>query len=451
MNKVAIIGAGFTGLTAAYELAKNGVAVTVFEKSPTIGGLAGGFTLEGSSLEKAYHHLFKTDTDILSLITELGLESELGWFASKVGMVVKTEKGSETFEILPFNGVKDLLLYKPLPLFDRIRAGAVLFFLQKYTGWKNLIKVTAQSWMTRWSGKKVMEKIWGPLLHGKFSDYASKVSMAWLWARIHIRANSRKSIFEKELLAYPTKGFSSIAERLALKIAELQNVSRDEVIKTGVSISKIDYANGKPTITYDGKSESFDALLSTIPERAFESMVAEESKIVKTTQLGQIDYLSAIVLVFSSTQSLSTFYWHNIIDKDSPFLVFLQHTNLIPKSHYNNKEVYYIGVYLPHTHKYFTEEKYQQNGVQEEWFAYLKKVFPQFDATQVASSELFKFSHAQHVVDTNYLEKIPPYQTQYANTYMSNFAQIFPEDRGTNYAVREGRRIAELISHELVQ
>ncbi|PIY17476.1 amine oxidase, partial [Candidatus Dojkabacteria bacterium CG_4_10_14_3_um_filter_Dojkabacteria_WS6_41_9] len=89
MKKVAIIGAGFTGLTAGYELAKKGVDVTIFEKSSDIGGLAGGFTLEGASLEKAYHHLFRTDTAILSLLDELGLSKELGWYESKVGMIVK--------------------------------------------------------------------------------------------------------------------------------------------------------------------------------------------------------------------------------------------------------------------------------------------------------------------------------------------------------------------------
>ncbi|MCC7303804.1 FAD-dependent oxidoreductase [bacterium] len=448
MKKVAIIGAGFTGLTAAHELAKQGISVTVFEKGSDIGGLAGGFTIEGASLEKAYHHLFRTDTDILSLIEELGLQHELGWFESKIGMVVK-EKG--TFQIYPFNGVLDLLSYKPLPFFDRIRAGAVLFFLQKYTNWKNLVKYTAQDWMTKWSGQKVMDKIWGPLLRGKFSEFLANVSMAWLWARIHIRANSRKSIFERELLAYPTKGFHSIAERLGEKIAQLQNQSRDKVIKLNVVIEKVSYENEKPVVSYDGNTEVFDALLSTIPQKAFVSLISETSKINDTSETTTIDYLGAVLLVFTSNQSLSRYYWHNIIDEHSPFLVFLQHTNLVPKSLYNEQNVYYIGVYVPMNHKYFSDEKYQKNGIQEEWFAYLKTVFTEFDETQVSNLNLFKFPYAQHVVDVTYPEKIPAYRSIYPNTYISNFAQIFPEDRGTNYAVREGRKIASLLSDHLLQ
>ena len=56
-KKIAIIGAGLTGLTAGYELSKKGHKVTIFEKSDDIGGLMGGFKIEGTSLEKAYHHI----------------------------------------------------------------------------------------------------------------------------------------------------------------------------------------------------------------------------------------------------------------------------------------------------------------------------------------------------------------------------------------------------------
>ncbi|PJA13747.1 hypothetical protein CO112_03815 [Candidatus Dojkabacteria bacterium CG_4_9_14_3_um_filter_150_Dojkabacteria_WS6_41_13] len=460
MKKVAIIGAGFTGLTAGYELAKKGVDVTIFEKSSDIGGLAGGFTLEGASLEKAYHHLFRTDTAILSLLDELGLSKELGWYESKVGMIVKSIKYKDLkhkedtehnlFEVLPFIGVKDLLMYKPLPVLDRVRAGAVVFFLQKYNGWKTLIDKPAFAWMQKWSGKKVMDTIWGPLLQGKFSSYASKVSMAWLWARIHIRANSRKSIFEKELLAYPRRGFLSIAETLATKISANQNKTAADAIQTNTAIEQITYSNNKATIFYNNKHKVFDAVLSTIPEKAFLSLVKNNPS-TPTNAKQPINYLSAIVLAFSSPQSLSKFYWHNIIDKESPFIVFLQHTNLVPKKWYNDQNVYYIGVYVPNDYKYFTDQKYQEDGIKQEWFAYLKQLFPAFDEAQVANSTLFKFPYAQHVVDTKYPEKIPAYKTNFPNTYLANFSQIFPEDRGTNYAVLEGQKIAALISSDLLQ
>src|SRR5215469_10048083 len=86
-KQILIVGGGFTGLTAAYELSKDpGFSITLVEGGDQLGGLAGGFPLLGTSLEKTYHHLFLTDTAILSLVGELGLSDSLVWYNSSVGI-----------------------------------------------------------------------------------------------------------------------------------------------------------------------------------------------------------------------------------------------------------------------------------------------------------------------------------------------------------------------------
>jgi hypothetical protein len=75
----------------------------------------------------------------------------------------------------------------------------------------------------------------------------------------------------------------------------------------------------------------------------------------------------------------------------------------------------------------------------------LKKIHPQFDAQQIIEKHLFKLKHAQHIVDTNYESKIPDYRTPLTGLFLANFSQIYPEDRGTNYAVREGNKIAGMV------
>ena len=72
-KSIAIVGAGFTGLTAAYELVKNGVDVTIYESSNDLGGLAGGFKMCGAPLEKTYHFIYKTDKHMFALLKELKL------------------------------------------------------------------------------------------------------------------------------------------------------------------------------------------------------------------------------------------------------------------------------------------------------------------------------------------------------------------------------------------
>ena len=75
MNKnIAILGAGFGGLAAAYDLVRRGYHVTVYEGTEKPGGLAGGFKEPHWewSVEKFYHHWFASDRHMLGLLDELG-------------------------------------------------------------------------------------------------------------------------------------------------------------------------------------------------------------------------------------------------------------------------------------------------------------------------------------------------------------------------------------------
>ena len=71
--RVGIIGAGAAGLAAAYELGKHGHEAVVYERAPFLGGQASTFDVGGARLERGYHHLFTSDTDIVELIHEIGL------------------------------------------------------------------------------------------------------------------------------------------------------------------------------------------------------------------------------------------------------------------------------------------------------------------------------------------------------------------------------------------
>ena len=73
----AILGGGALGLMVAYRLAKAGQAVMVFEQETTAGGLAAGFRIGDTWLEKFYHHLFRSDTTAINVIEQLGLGERL--------------------------------------------------------------------------------------------------------------------------------------------------------------------------------------------------------------------------------------------------------------------------------------------------------------------------------------------------------------------------------------
>ena len=76
---IGIIGAGATGLAAAWDLVRAGHQVTIFEAADRVGGLAAGFKDDNWdwTLEKFYHHWFANDHDILNLAEEMGVRDKV--------------------------------------------------------------------------------------------------------------------------------------------------------------------------------------------------------------------------------------------------------------------------------------------------------------------------------------------------------------------------------------
>lgn len=436
-KSVAIIGGGYTGLTAAFKLLQQGFRVTVYERAPLVGGLAAGFTIEGVPFERAYHHLFRTDTDIISLLKELEIPDTLQWYKSSIAIYYKEK-------LYPFMTPMDLITFSPVSVFDRVRTGLVYLFLQKVGDWKQFISESALEWMKKYCGTSSSDVIWEPLLTGKFHEYYKEVSMAWLWARIYTRGRSKAPGEVEEKLGYPTGGFERITQTLVEKI-----ISMGGEIKTNIGIGKIDSISGRVVVDIEGKEVTHDALIATTPSNVFATLIKESSHVSEEyiTQLQSVNYLGAVLYIFSSEQSLSQYYWHNINDLKAPFLVFIEHTNLVATEMYHDKRVYYIGSYVPHDHEHMTMEN---KDVIKKWQAYLKKVFPEFDTSKIREEHFFKFKNAQHVVTRDYVSKIPDKKTPLPGVFLSNFTQIFPEDRGTNFAVRDGKAVAKMVEEYLV-
>ncbi len=432
-KRVAIIGGGYTGLTIAYRLSKIGYEVIIYEKEKEVGGLAVDFELDSLQLEKIWHFLYMTDTEILDLAKELGVRDKLVFHNSSVSTYYEGK-------LYSFMSPLDLLRFSPLPIIDRVRTGAVGLYLQHVKNWKPLTKITAYQWMQKYAGQKATKIIWEPLLKGKFGKYYDKVIMSWLWGRIKVRVDSKEKTGER--LGYFDGGFSVLTNRL---VEEIEN--NGGKIITDTSVEKITEDGNKSFVELkDGSVEKFDRIIATVPTHVFAKLIKHNEKVTEEEiqKLNSIDYVGALVMVFTSEQKISPYYWHNVNDPDIPFLVLLSNTVLAGEETYNGKNVYYIGFYAEHNHPYFSED---ENKIMEEWEKGLKTMFPNFDKNQIREKKIFKFKNAQHIVDNGFEDKIPPYKSLLNNVYLANFSQIYPDDRGLNYAIQEGNKIAQIINN----
>ena len=436
-KRIAIVGGGFTGLTAAYTLAKAGHDIEVIEAAPQLGGLVAGFSLDdGFPLEQAYHFLYTTDHYMTDMAEELGIRDALAFHPSSIRAFYK----GDTFG---FTTPMDLLRFTPLSLVDRIRTGLTGLRLQMLKNWKPLTTVTAYDWLCRVNGKRATDIVWKPLLKGKFDVYWDKVTMAWLWTRIHVRQTSKIKGELTERLGYFEGGFRIMVDRWVEELT-----AAGATLRTGTSVSAFTEVDGRPALTINGVTRQFDAVLGALPSNVFARVAAEHPAMTPeySEQLSSIDYLGAKLMVITTAEPVTDAYWHQIHDLDAPFLVFLSLDSLIGTERTGGRYIYYIGDYVQNDDPVMT---LSDDELRERWYTGLEKLIPAFRRELVDESHIFTFRNAQHIVDVTYGERIPEFETPLPGFYLANFSQVFPEDRGTNYAVRDGLRVAALIEESI--
>lgn len=424
------MGGGYTGLAAAYELNKHGCDVVLYEKDNALGGLAGTFEIApGQRIERFYHHWFTSDTHIFSLLKELGLENQIRPLSSNTGFY-------HANTIFRLSSPLDLLRFTPLPLIDRIRTGLMALYARRVKDWKGLEEITARDWITRIAGKKSYQLIWKPLFSGKFGEEAPNVSAVWFWNKLKLRGSSRDTK-GSEVLVYFDGSFGAATDDLRRHLQE-----RGVEIITGTPVEKICVEQGKTTgvLTPQGFRAS-DCVLCTTSLPDFLAMTPDLPQDLRD-RASQIRFLGNVCLVLCLERSLSSTYWLNVADPSFPFVAIIEHTNFDPPEHYGGKHIVYLSKYLS------TDDPLYQMSAEEllEFsLPHLQKMFPAFSPTWVQSSHLWRAPYSQPVITLHYSQLIPPWKMPIENLWLATMAQIYPEDRGTNYAVRSGRDVARMI------
>lgn len=428
---VVVIGGGFTGLAAAYELTCQGIRVSVIEQSAEVGGLAGSFEVNGEQLEKFYHHWFTNDLHVMQLIKELKAEDRVVYRATRTGMYYAKN-------FFKLSSPLDLLQFKPLSLVNRLRLGLLVVRARAVKRWQVLESLTAEEWLLQLCGHEVYRIVWEPLLRGKFGPFATEISAVWFWNKLKLRGGSR-SKDGGEMLAYYRGGFTALAEQVAAEIE-----SRGGQIKTGTSVNALVVENGRVTgVKTSRGSIRADAVIATPALPIIADLVEPHVSNTYVYQLRKIQYLANVCLVLELDRSLSNTYWLNVNDPSFPFVGVIEHTNFEPAETYAGRHIVYLSKYLPET-----DELYQMADQQilDYCVPYLQRMFPKFERSWIQQYHVWRARYSQPIVVRHYSRLIPSREAPLAGLYISTMAQIYPEDRGTNYAIREGRQIGRMVA-----
>ena len=428
-----IVGAGVLGLAAAKLLQDRGHTVTIFEGKPDVGGQVVTFDAGGERLECFYHHIFTNDTAVVRYIDDLGLGGDLQWIESKVGIL-------RNGRIYPFVTPLDLLRFTAIPLTSRIRLGLAAVWLRRQHNWKKYEPVTARGWMERAVGRKAFAAVWGPLLRGKFAGQADNVGMTWLWGKVYLRFASRSGgAGTKEKLGYLQGSFQAYLDRLAERVRSNGGTIRldcpvDEVVVDGAVVRGI---------RVQGRLHEFDQVLMTTPNIVTKK-IAPGLPAPYVDVLDRVRYQWATCLVLALDRPLSEIYWLNIADP-LPFVACVEHTNFMPAGRYGGNHIVYLSNYVPPDHPVLQMDADQ---VLASYLNGIRAINPAFDPSWVRQKWLFKDPGGQPVITTNYSQSIPDMRTGIEGLYLANTTQVYPEDRGQNYSLLLGEKVAALMDDD---
>jgi protoporphyrinogen oxidase len=441
---IAIIGAGAGGLSAAYDLARAGHHVVQYEAGDQVGGLAAGFKAPGWdwSLERYYHHWFASDHAILGLIAELGWSDRLlfPWpitaafhqerFYPLDGPLSSLFGGAAWMDRLPGAGMLERALhifrYPALNWPDRLRYGLAGLYLTLTPSWERFEQTTAHTWLQRWMGKHVYQVLWEPLLVSKFGEHYQQVNMAWFWARVKART-PRLGTFRG--------GFQAFLEALAERVRSL---GVDLQLQTPVEHIEAQSGGGL-RVRIRGEERSFDrCLVTTSPgllARLAPSMPQDYlNRLLSLRSMGAVN----VILALRHQLSERGFYWHNLVKSAGfPFLALVEHTNFVSPEFFGGDHIVYCGDYLEPEHEYFSLSK---DDLVQRFLPSLSRVNPRFSPDWVRESWLFRTPYAQPIPLLNHSQAIPDLRTPLPGLWFASMSQVYPWDRGTNYAVEIARR-----------
>ncbi len=427
--KVAIVGAGVGGLAAAYDLVRAGCEVTLFEAADYVGGLAAGFKIArwDWSVERYYHHWFASDRHILGLIEELGWRDKV-LFPRPVTVVYHQGR------FYPLDSPQAVLAFPALGWPDKVRFGLVTLYLKLTPRWQPLERQTADSWLRRWYGRRAYATVWEPLLVSKFGPYYRQVNMAWFWARVKART-PRLGTFEGGFQAF----LDALADRLRAEGVTIR-------LRTPVQRIEPRPEGGLRLSLPEGQADFDRCLVTTSP--AVLARLAPSLPPSYLDRLLALKSMGAVVMVLALKHRLSEqgFYWHNLPKAAGfPFLSLVEHTNYLSPEFFGGDHIVYCGDYLDPDHEYFSLSK---EALLERFLPALPRFNPRFRPDWVRDVWLFRTPYAQPVPGLNHSRAIPDLETPLQGLWFASMSQVYPWDRGTNFAVEIARRaVRRMLEH----
>ncbi|HEU4944791.1 MAG TPA: FAD-dependent oxidoreductase [Solirubrobacterales bacterium] len=412
--RVGVIGGGVLGITLALRLAQAGAAVTVLERGPTLGGLAGTMELGGHEIDRFYHVVTPADAKMIAMAEEVGLGDQLRFQSVGAGFFA----GGELHD---FNGIGDLLRFAPLSPLSRLRLGWFVAQCQLRSSYRGLEDLPLETWLRRHCGKQVVERIWKPLLRSRFDGDFSELPATYLWARTRRMSGARG---EKgrggEQMGHIVGGHQRLIDAMVARARELGVEARTGAAVEGLATDSEGAVTG---VELDRETLDFDLTIPTLQPPALRFLLPERHQALLAAYPQR--WLGVVCVILEVPRSLLPYYAVNIVD-ETPITTAVETSQVLGTEHTDGRHLVYLPKYCAPD---AAEQSEDDESVYERFTDYLARIAPGFSREEVLewTVQRAKLVEPVHPLAPAGGRRIAPVWTGVDGLALASNAQIYPE------------------------
>ncbi len=432
--RIAVVGAGILGTVLSLRLAEAGADVTLLERAPTAGGLAGAMDFGGHRVDRFYHVIVPSDERMLALCDEMGLSDELSFNPVGVGFFINGK-------MYPFNGVGDFLRFPPLSLPARARLGWFVAQCQLRGDYAPLEDTPLVSWLTRHCGREVVEKIWKPLLNSRFDSDYDELPATYLWARTNRMRSARKGSGGGGETMGCLKGGH---ERLVDAVAErARSLGVDMRLGAGVEALVHDPERGVTGVRVDGEDLPFDLTIPTLQPPALARLLPEALQPLLDAYPTR--YLGCVCLVMKVRESATPYYSVNICDP-TPITTVVETSHVVGTEHTDGLRLLYLPKYCDPSAPEFSED---DESIYRRFTEMLSKLSPGFRHEDVVDWTVQRARLVEPVHARGHQPRTAPIWPEISGLALASASQVYPRLLNGESIVRLAEEVAGEVAGRL--
>jgi protoporphyrinogen oxidase len=409
--RVGVVGGGVLGISLALRLAQAGAKVTVIERGPTLGGLAGTIDFGGHQVDRFYHVITPADTRMITMAEEVGLGDQLRYTPVGAGFFANDEMHD-------FNGIGDLLRFSPLSPVARLRLGWFVAQCQLRSSYEGLENLPLETWLRRHCGKQVVERIWKPLLNSRFDSDPSGLPATYLWARTRRMSGARGKGGGEEM-GHIVGGHQRLIDAMVAKAAELGVEARTDAPVTGLATD----AGGSVTgVELEDETLDFDLTVPTLQPPALRFLLPEQHQGLLAPYPQR--WLGCVCVIIKVPRSLLPYYAVNITEP-TPVTSAIETTQVLGTEHTDGQHLVYLPKYCDPG---APEQSEDDESIYRRFTDYLGRLSPGFSRDEVLdwTVQRAKLVEPVHTLRPGGEPRVAPVWPGVNGLALASNAQIYP-------------------------